>query len=104
MSSDVDTDDSDINNNKRTNKKSKTVSSRSITHVSTSAHYTQLMRKKASIDPANVAVNDNIRALKAEWACNKSDCSSDFCWISPENDVHLPLGNSHFTVWASGMV
>lgn len=64
----------------------------------------QQVRKKQNIDPANVTVNDNIRAIKAEWACNKPGCQSDACWISVESEAHIPLGYSHLKVWAAAMV
>jgi len=61
--------------------------------------------KAADINNANVPHNDNIKVLRQRWICHqKPGCASDHCFINPVDASHLPLGHSHFDVWAAAMV
>ncbi|KAJ7862212.1 hypothetical protein B0H13DRAFT_2282361 [Mycena leptocephala] len=55
------------------------------------------------ISPINMAINQKIAVLRAKWACNAND-GSDYCWVSPEDKEHIPLGHAHFTMWSAASV
>jgi hypothetical protein len=53
--------------------------------------------------PVNVEVNNKIAQLRAKWTCHAAD-RSDYCYVSRDDKVHIPLGNLHFTTWAAACV
>ncbi|KAJ7462520.1 hypothetical protein FB451DRAFT_1180812 [Mycena latifolia] len=53
--------------------------------------------------PGNKSINDQIGILRNKWTCNVNGCS-DFCWISGDDKDHIPLGHTHFNVWASAIL
>ena len=59
--------------------------------------------KGSDIVPGNIAVNNNIKKLRARWECNITNCPSDHCYI-PANGPHFALGHEHFEKWAAALV
>ncbi|KAJ7733146.1 hypothetical protein B0H16DRAFT_1468224 [Mycena metata] len=78
-----DDDDSDVNKKKKKKaKKSKVPSEKDIT-------------------PVNTEINNKIGILRTKYACHAND-GSDYCWVSAEENEHVPLGHPHFNMWAAG--
>ncbi|KAJ7751628.1 hypothetical protein B0H16DRAFT_1839965 [Mycena metata] len=52
------------------------------------------------ISPINTDINSKIAVLREKYSCHAND-GSDYCWVSPDDQVHVPLGNPHFNMWAA---
>jgi len=52
----------------------------------------------------NRDVDEKIKLLQSRWECSKGGCSTDHCFIHPENSEHIPLSHNHFAIWAAAWV
>lgn len=54
--------------------------------------------------PGNKAITHEISQLHEKWQCHSTSCGGFHCYVHPEEKKHLPLGHSHFNLWAATIV
>jgi hypothetical protein len=59
--------------------------------------------KENDLLPANVAQNENIKALRDHWECNATTCHSEHCFV-PAEGPHLRLTHEHLNKWSAAIV